>query len=761
MKEINITIRDKIAENVSGRGYVCGNSDYTVIFDFDSEWDEFDTKTARFIKQDRTFTDVVFTGNECPMPILSNTYNIYVGVFAGDLHTTTPAHISAKKSILCDGGTPAAPSEDVYSQIMELLSNLNAEITTKTGTVVQLDAEAGAEITIATDASEPVVLWQTGKNLIQANHPKTVDDGVDFTIGDDGKLTFTGTINKDTGNASHYIDKFPETTYLPAGTYALSGTVPGAGWQFTVWDVAAKKNIGIISSVAANCVLSFTLTEPRQVRYIYGCNYAVAEKEVNATVWVQLERGETATSFEKGVNNIFATTLPTTVEALNGVNTFYAESGDSLTATMKVYKEEGVNADSVNALIAEAIKPTHFDPTVYDIPVLTLDGDCTGISKEKTVSLDFSFVDKDGTPFEGTAKVKLQGASSIQTGKDIGADFDTDMGGLFNLTVKFPSKLELADGWGKHKKYCFKANAVDHSHCRNICSCKIWGQIVKSRDNVPEALSSQVNGGAIDGFPVAVMLNGKFYAFGTMNLSKDEYLFSTDTVEPKALVSAKQACDATRFKALATMDGDFDLEYAEEVTGEDGVASTDWVKTSLNTMLQAVIDSDGTDLDTVVGQYIDIPSAIDYYIYTVYEKGNDGTARNYLLVTFDGVKWYFSAYDRDTTYGMQWDGTTFNSPRYSTMFTNFADTHRLMGVLWTNKRTELKTRTTYLRKNALDEGNICDVFTQFAARIPAALLEANCHRWPLLRSTNANNVAQILNWYRLRCIYIDNELSKA
>lgn len=124
MKEINITIRDKIAENVSGSGYVCGNSDYTVIFDFDSEWDAFDTKTARFVKQDRTFTDVVFSGNQCPMPILSNTYNIYVGVFAGDLHTTTPAHISAKKSILCDGGTPAAPSEDVYAQIIALLDNI-------------------------------------------------------------------------------------------------------------------------------------------------------------------------------------------------------------------------------------------------------------------------------------------------------------------------------------------------------------------------------------------------------------------------------------------------------------------------------------------------------------------------------------------------------------------------------------------------------------------------------------------------------------
>ena len=124
-KTFNVTVKDKIAVNMTDDVlYICGNSDFVVNFGFDSEWDEFDTKTARFIKDDRTYQDVVFQGSQCQVPIISDTYKIRVGVFAGNLKTTTSAVISAKKSILCGNGSPAAPSDDVYNQIMDLIKNL-------------------------------------------------------------------------------------------------------------------------------------------------------------------------------------------------------------------------------------------------------------------------------------------------------------------------------------------------------------------------------------------------------------------------------------------------------------------------------------------------------------------------------------------------------------------------------------------------------------------------------------------------------------
>lgn len=119
-KTIDITIRNKIA-TAHNTLYICGNGDFVIHFDFDDEWAEHDTKTARFISGDGKYQDVVFQGEECPVPVISDTYKIKVGVYAGNLRTTTPAIISAKKSILCGGGLPADPAPDVYAQIMSML----------------------------------------------------------------------------------------------------------------------------------------------------------------------------------------------------------------------------------------------------------------------------------------------------------------------------------------------------------------------------------------------------------------------------------------------------------------------------------------------------------------------------------------------------------------------------------------------------------------------------------------------------------------
>lgn len=123
MPELNVIVRGKIAQGVKGQYAVCENSDYTVKFDFDDDWRSQKYKTARFIWNDK-YEDVVFEGDECSLPIVSDTYCLKVGVFAGDLQTTTPAIIVMKKSILCGSATAEKPPEDVYSQIMALLNDL-------------------------------------------------------------------------------------------------------------------------------------------------------------------------------------------------------------------------------------------------------------------------------------------------------------------------------------------------------------------------------------------------------------------------------------------------------------------------------------------------------------------------------------------------------------------------------------------------------------------------------------------------------------
>lgn len=122
MRTINITVQGKIATALNAETIVCGNADYTAVFDFDAEWDGEAIKTARF-STGRGYVDVVLTGNKCAIPVLYNTYYVKVGVYAGELHTTTPAYIDCVKSILCDGGPPADPLPDVYNQLIEKIDS--------------------------------------------------------------------------------------------------------------------------------------------------------------------------------------------------------------------------------------------------------------------------------------------------------------------------------------------------------------------------------------------------------------------------------------------------------------------------------------------------------------------------------------------------------------------------------------------------------------------------------------------------------------
>ena len=103
MNILHVNVVNKIATYLQRDGeIVCGNSDYQIQFTFDSEWDAHARKTARFIWNGKHL-DVGFTGNVCDVPKLQNTTELKVGVYAGDLSTTTAAVIGCRQSVLCGG----------------------------------------------------------------------------------------------------------------------------------------------------------------------------------------------------------------------------------------------------------------------------------------------------------------------------------------------------------------------------------------------------------------------------------------------------------------------------------------------------------------------------------------------------------------------------------------------------------------------------------------------------------------------------------
>ncbi len=186
MPDINISVRDKIAAQTGRAMMVCDNSDYTLVFDFDEEWAAYGTKTARF-RWNGSYADVVFDGDTCPCPAIRDTALVRVGVFAGDLHTSTPAIVACLPSIRGGDGAPLDPEDDVYDQIMEKLNAM--------GEVSPEEIAAAVEDYLAenpVDAPVQSVNGQTG--------------AVELTASDVGAAPETLVVNCYDNNGGYFVD---------------------------------------------------------------------------------------------------------------------------------------------------------------------------------------------------------------------------------------------------------------------------------------------------------------------------------------------------------------------------------------------------------------------------------------------------------------------------------------------------------------------------------------------------------------------------
>lgn len=127
---IQILVLGKVAQAPEDTVIVCGNSDYTLTFVFDSEWVEEPNRVARFTYRKNGsvyYKDVAFTGDTVEVPVLSGIRLISVGVYAGKLHTTTPAMIPCAPSILCVSATHDESDEMMWPTLEQRVAILEQD----------------------------------------------------------------------------------------------------------------------------------------------------------------------------------------------------------------------------------------------------------------------------------------------------------------------------------------------------------------------------------------------------------------------------------------------------------------------------------------------------------------------------------------------------------------------------------------------------------------------------------------------------------
>ncbi len=151
MSEISIIVKNKIAYPASAEAFIVrDNSDYVINFSFDSEWDAYGAKTARFAFGSG-YIDVPFTGNCVSVPVMSEGRMVKIGVFAGDISTTTPAILPLVRSIRSSGGVPVEPESSVYDKIMDMLGKLGGKTPATADTLGMI--KVGENLSITSDGT--------------------------------------------------------------------------------------------------------------------------------------------------------------------------------------------------------------------------------------------------------------------------------------------------------------------------------------------------------------------------------------------------------------------------------------------------------------------------------------------------------------------------------------------------------------------------------------------------------------------------------
>lgn len=394
------------------------------------------------------------------------------------------------------------------------------------------------------------------------------------------------------------------------------------------------------------------------------------------------------------------------------------------------------------------------EPKEEDIPKVFLSGTIPTTKDE--VLAELTYVSRTEV-FSAYLKIKCQGNSSMNYPKKnftikMYADEDRD---------KKLKKVFRDWGWESHK-YVLKANYIDHSHARNIVSARLWDEVVSSRrdyEALPEEMRISPRNGAIDGFPVRLFANGVYQGLYTWNIGKEDWMWGMDEDNEKHVLLCGETNSNGVFTATA-------CNFRTLWNGKDGVdwsvevgTNSDAVKDSLNALIDFVMHNTGEKFKKGIGEFLDVQSALDYFLFSYVSCGLDSLARNMLLGTYDGKKWFCGQYDMDSTFGLWWDGSKFVSAEYACP-ENYQEPFSL---LWERilacYTEELKQRYGQLRKGPLSFANMVSRFEYFTEVIGKDLYAEDLVVYPTIPSGSTNNIAQLREFIRKRLAYVDQRMA--
>lgn len=381
-----------------------------------------------------------------------------------------------------------------------------------------------------------------------------------------------------------------------------------------------------------------------------------------------------------------------------------------------------------------------------NLPNIFFTGDTSGMSKEVKKNLQINYRSQN-INFDGYVTLKWQGSSSLMYAKK-----NYTMNIFEDLACANKKKIDFR--WGKQSKYCLKANYIDMlTHAKNIVSANLWSEIVKSRkdyNSLPQEMRESPNNCAIDGFPVNIYINDEYQGVYTLNIPKDGWMFNMDKNNSNHCVICADAQNgAASFRnTISDFNSAWGLEFPDK--------ENPMLVTSFNNLIKCIKDTDNATFKSTIRNYLDIQSAIDYYIFTYLNCNTDGLGKNLIMCTYDGVIWKCSAYDMDSIWGANTGGSQVYAYNRKCPEEYECSDSLLFARLEECFATEIVTRYNELRKSILSFGNVVAKLDDFMKLVKTENYERDCKKWG---KTYSNPFDTLCTFISKRNGYVDGEMS--
>ena len=394
-----------------------------------------------------------------------------------------------------------------------------------------------------------------------------------------------------------------------------------------------------------------------------------------------------------------------------------------------------------------SIKGSYVDEIPNNLPKFKIYG--TSNITDKWQSAPFKFND-DGRLLEGYVQYAMQGDSSKSYPKK-------------NLKVKLFSdadcknelKFKPKATWQANNKFNIKANYIDATQARNLVNAANFANAgrataLEHQSHTP-LLKAQALG-QMEGLPLELSFIDGYYGLMTLNTKKDEKSFGMDSkVDTNEAIEIEQSKDPFS-DATVTIDG---TEFATDVHDQ----ANDATKTNFSKMLSFISTSNDADFKAKLGNYFDVKSIMNAMLWGLMSNMWDSYDKSIILLSWDnGLTWYFTLYDMDSTWDLYWNGSKLQGACDITTGTipSIWQNNTLYKRVYTNFKDELQAQYNFLRKNVWRNDQLCRSYKQFIDSIPETAYERDQTKWPDIPSVKITDFGQIQSAIIRRGAAMDN-----